>query len=306
MFCKNCGAKLKDDARFCKECGTKVAQKKGIKEAGEIAGLEKNSGEIPKNIILETKKPNMIKQIFDTIDNGDFTVADAFIQDYLASGGISAEIYLAKLFVEMEVKNAGELKKINRSIEGSENYKEALRLSDDTSREKLMKITEDIEKRIGNRIFCESCGAKFSETTKFCKTCGATIDQYEKAGEETTEIIELTESGDENSIPVAESAVSQTIEEPTQNIVPEAKPEIKKVEICKNCGAEVLPNREFCHKCGADINPTVTIQTNQVDTTEIINVLEAKQHEKKTVIIWVVLIIVGILIIIFTNLFAKE
>ncbi|MCL2773945.1 MAG: zinc ribbon domain-containing protein [Oscillospiraceae bacterium] len=213
MFCENCGAKVKDGVKFCKNCGATITpDDEGItevkkEEAIEMTELLKTNEEPPKNMTAEVKKSDLTKQIFNTLNEGDFGEAETLIHNYLASNNVSVKIYLAKLFIEMKVKNADELKKVNRSISGSENYKEVLRLSNDKTRDILIKISEDIDNAISK-----------------------------------------------NSNPLQGSA---------KKTVPEVKPEIKKVIICKNCGNEVQANRQFCNKCGADIDP------NNVKTAEV-------------------------------------
>ena len=148
VFCENCGAKMKNSAMFCKSCGTKITQNEEVKEPVKTAEPVKSSVNTSDSMTHEPSKADLIKQIFGSIINGNIAEAQAGIQGYLASNEMSSEICLAKLFIEMRVRNISELKNINKPISGSANYTELLRLSDDKSRETLIGISNYINQSI--------------------------------------------------------------------------------------------------------------------------------------------------------------
>ena len=60
MFCKNCGHKLEDDAKFCSNCGTKVTTVKMIEpEIEEVKEPEVEEKEVQQPEVEEVKEPEV-------------------------------------------------------------------------------------------------------------------------------------------------------------------------------------------------------------------------------------------------------
>ena len=70
MFCRNCGAKLPDGAKFCTECGEKVFRKEDIN-----AGIEQNVQPVAENA-LEVAVP-AVTEIEAVIASEATTESDA-------------------------------------------------------------------------------------------------------------------------------------------------------------------------------------------------------------------------------------
>ena len=58
MFCKNCGAELKDDVKFCPSCGTAISEKTNVKDTiNDESNDNKTLSANPDAIILKSAAP---------------------------------------------------------------------------------------------------------------------------------------------------------------------------------------------------------------------------------------------------------
>ena len=204
MYCKHCGATIKEDSLFCRKCGGKVGKQS-----------EENTAKLsePSTDDSAAYKSRAIKEIFGYIETGYFETAETLIKGYLKSNEATAEIYLAKLFIEMKVKNVNELKKVTEPISEKENYKEALRLSNDKSHAKLINIADSINQAI------EAAKVKNDEEPVWEK---------------------------ENINEILRSVIADSITQP-------AETNKEDTLFCSKCGAKTVEEAEFCQKCGVKI-----------------------------------------------------
>ena len=73
---------------------------------------------------------NKIGEIFEFIDDGNFKRADAFCNELLPDNPENASLYVAKLMIEMQARNADQIKARLPMYVDSENYKKAVQYDD--------------------------------------------------------------------------------------------------------------------------------------------------------------------------------
>jgi len=128
-------------------------------------------------------------------------------------------------------------------------------------------------------VFCEKCGAKMKESSQFCRSCGTKVtEEIQTAKQESVQIVKPVQPVPELIQPTSEpvQTINEPVEEtthepedPVQPLIPEVKPKLRRLRICRMCETENLSNRDTCYKCGASLIVEETPSYQQSNKTTI-------------------------------------
>ncbi len=128
--CNICARSIPDDSEFCPFCGSKVIHKidEPILQADSLSNLQPDV---------------LLKRSFLFIEEGNYDMANNYIEALLNKEPENAEAYLAKLLIDVNVSSMDDLSNLSEPFDDNINYKRALRYGNEKLKEKLLKAKGD-------------------------------------------------------------------------------------------------------------------------------------------------------------------
>ncbi len=143
-YCKECGTRLKPNAKFCSECGAEVLiNEQPFPDEKTANNMLTEQTVEPATISLYDKglSPSL-RRAFLFAEDEEWSRADEYLEKELDMEPENAYAYLGKLLVELKVRSVDELSKKADEVKSSRNYKRALRFSDEELRLFLESVFE--------------------------------------------------------------------------------------------------------------------------------------------------------------------
>lgn len=127
--CNSCANFIPEDSEFCPFCGNKVIHKidEPISQANSLSNLQPDV---------------LLKRSFLFIEEGNYDMANNYIEALLNKEPENAEAYLAKLLMDVNVSSTEDLSNLSEPFDDNINYKRALRYGNEMLKESLLKAND--------------------------------------------------------------------------------------------------------------------------------------------------------------------
>ena len=133
----------------------------------------------------------LIKRGFMALEDGEWIKADNFFEQALNQDAESAEAYLGKLMIELQVKIRDNLKYCSLPFVDNNNYKRALRFADESLRNYLVSTIQHINERKRALMYNKAC--KLMETAQSILSFEGALELFEKIADYKDSSLKISE-----------------------------------------------------------------------------------------------------------------
>ena len=133
----------------------------------------------------------LIKRGFMALEDGEWIKADNFFEQALNQDAESAEAYLGKLMIELQVKIRDDLKYCSLPFVDNNNYKRALRFADESLRNYLVSTIQHINERKRALMYNKAC--KLMETAQSILSFEGALELFEKIADYKDSSLKISE-----------------------------------------------------------------------------------------------------------------
>ena len=192
--CNTCAKSIPNDSEFCPFCGNKIIHI--IEEQTETA-----------EALLLYQPEALLNRVFLLLEEGLFDKADTYVESVLNREPENAKAHLAKLMIDLKVKTIEDLSSLDDTFEDNIHYKRVIRYGDDSLKESLFKIHNELavyveKQKEEERLRQEDCYSKTYENAKQLMEASETMDTIEaiKALTEAMELFAKTSEYEDSTV----------------------------------------------------------------------------------------------------------